>query len=88
MKDMLKGKPLHGRKQSLTAIIQMHKHFVATSKANEYTPLNDQQYDRILQIVYERSREDAKDLKEIFRHMAQRGCLQVTLSFVVSNVSE
>ena len=51
MKEMLKTKNLFGTKQSLTAIVQIHKHFLQISRLNSQNFVTDLQLDLILENI-------------------------------------
>jgi hypothetical protein len=75
IKEILKTKNLISRKQSLTAIVQIHKHFLQISNLNSQKFLSDQQLDLIIQIK-------CSKYQEILKHMAELGRLQVLNSFL------
>lgn len=72
MKELLKTKNFLIRKESLTAVIQMHKHFSKISNLNSNHFLSDNDLDKILQ-------SKSKYIDEVLNRMAQLGYLQVNI---------
>lgn len=78
LKDIFQTKHLAGRKQSLTAIVQTHKHFVQTSRSSTRRFLLSDQIDAVLQSVENQALDVKRDVRESFRRMAELGRLQVS----------
>ncbi|CAF3948002.1 unnamed protein product, partial [Rotaria sp. Silwood2] len=76
MKEILKTKNFISRKQSLTAIVQMHKHFSKISRLNTYNFLSDYELDKILQNIQIKCFKQQKYIEEVIKHMTELGYLQ------------
>ncbi|CAF0821315.1 unnamed protein product [Rotaria sp. Silwood1] len=76
MKEILKTKNFISRKQSLTAIVQMHKHFLKILRLNTYKFLSDHELDRILQNIQIKCFKQQKYIEIIIKHMTELGYLQ------------
>ena len=77
MKEMLKTRNFINRRQSLTSIIQMHKHFLHTSQTYGQATLADQQLDDILQTILEQCPKEHHRIETGLKRMAELGHLQV-----------
>ena len=77
MKEILRTKNLINRKQSLTAIVQIHKHFTQISRLNIHDPISDRQLDFILQNVRSQCSKEHKSIEQGMKNMVHLGCLQV-----------
>ena len=82
MKEILRTKNLINRKQSLTAIVQIHKHFTQISRLNTYHLLSDRQLDLILQNIQSKYPKEQKMIEEAIKNMVKLGCLQVIIIFI------
>jgi hypothetical protein len=78
MKEILKTKNLISRKQSLTAIVQIHKHFLQISRLYSQNFLSDQQVDSI----HENMQAKCAKHEDALKNMAELGYLQVLSSFL------
>ncbi|UJR28057.1 hypothetical protein I4U23_009313 [Adineta vaga] len=76
MKEILKTKNLISRKQSVTAIVQMHKHFLQISSLQTQHCLTEQQLDLILQNIHDHFSEKQTYFEDIIKHMTELGYLQ------------
>ncbi|CAF4418585.1 unnamed protein product, partial [Adineta steineri] len=76
MKEILKTKNLISRKQSLTAIVQVHKQFVQIARLNSQLFLNDYQLD----LIHQNIQTKYPNFENTLRHMAELGHLQVKLN--------
>ncbi len=76
MKEIFKTKNFISRKQSLTAFIQIHKHFLQISRLNSQKILSDHQLDLILQNIQIKCSTQQKSIEDILKHMAELGYLQ------------
>lgn len=74
MKEILRTKNLINRKQSLTAIVQIHKHF--TRLNTHHHLITDRQLDLILQNIQNKYPKEQKILEESIKNMVKLGCLQ------------
>jgi hypothetical protein len=74
IKEILKTKNLINRKQSLTAIVQIHKYFTQLNTRNY---LSDQQLDLIIQNIQIKCSKEHKFIEENIKNMVKLGCLQV-----------
>jgi hypothetical protein len=74
IKEILKTKNLINRKQSLTAIIQIHKYFTQINTRNS---LSDQQLDLIVQNIQINCSKEQKFIEEKIKNMIKLGWLQV-----------
>lgn len=83
MKEILRTKNLINRKQSLTAIVQIHKHFTQISRLNTHELITDRQLDLILQHVQNKCPKEYKMIEIGIKNMVKLGCLQVILSSIV-----
>ncbi|CAF3674106.1 unnamed protein product [Adineta steineri] len=72
MKEILKTKNLISRKQSLTAIVQVHKQFVQIARLNSQLFLNDYQLD----LIHQNIQTKYPNFENTLRHMAELGHLQ------------
>ena len=70
IKEIIQNKNLLNRKQSLTAIVQIHKHFSQIARSQSQTLLNDQQLDSNFQ-----------QIEETIKILAKLGYLQVRINF-------
>jgi hypothetical protein len=84
MKEIFKTKNLISRKQSLIAIVQIHKHFIQIAHLHSQNFLSDQQLDLILQNSQIKCSKQQKYIEEMIEHMAKLGHLQVKLSSILS----
>ncbi len=77
LKEIFQTKNLINRKQSLTAIVQIHKHFIQISRLRSQSFLSDQQLDLILQNIQIKCSKQQKSIEEMMKNMAKLGYLQV-----------
>ncbi|CAF3379440.1 unnamed protein product [Rotaria socialis] len=73
MKEILETKNFLSRKQSLTAIVQMHKHFLKISNLNLNNILSAHELDKIFE---HKCFQQDKHVQESIKHMAELGYLQ------------
>ena len=83
MKAMLKTRTFLNRKQSLTAIVQMHKHFLQSSKEFGANILIAEQIDSTLSIIREQCPEERPAIEVALKHLAELGHLQVYFSTTI-----
>ncbi|CAF0798896.1 unnamed protein product [Rotaria sordida] len=76
IKEILKRKNFISRKQSLNAIVQMHKYFLKISRLNTYNFLSEYELDKILQNIQIKCFQQQKYIEDIIKHMTQLGYLQ------------
>jgi DNA repair ATPase RecN len=85
MKEMLKTRNFVNRRQSLTAIIQMHKHFLHTSQNYGQSILAVQQIDDIIRTMTDECPKDHHRIEMAFKRMAELGHLQVRAMFPLND---
>ncbi|CAF0901018.1 unnamed protein product [Adineta ricciae] len=84
VKEILKTGNIINKKQSLTAIVQIHKHFLRISRLHTRNYLLDQQLDTILENIQTWYPEKQDYFEDLLKHMAELGCLQVKPSSIFS----
>ena len=82
VKEILKTGNIINKKQSFTAIVQIHKHFLRISRLNTRNYLSEQQLDTILENIQTWFPEKQDYFEDLLRHMAELGCLQVKPSLI------
>lgn len=84
MREMLKTRKFINRRQSFTAIIQMHKDFLQTSRNYGQSTLADQQIDQVIHMMAEGCPKDHHRIEAAFKRMAELGHLQVRVMFLLN----